>query len=92
METIKKYTFRLSSEKPNHIILNEKSIEKGHTDTMDIYASDSFDYSRTDREGNRITTGYRLTKDGRHRVEITIVNSYNVAQQRRNFLNSNFNS
>ena len=76
METKKHYTFRLNSDKPNWKILNEKSKEKGYTDSMDIYASDSHDFSYTDSEGNRVTTGKRLTQDRKARVEITIINSY----------------
>ena len=76
MKTIKEYTFKLNSPKPGHELINEKAIENGHTNSMDIYASDSFDARWTDHEGNQVNSGYRLTKDRQHRVLITIINSY----------------
>lgn len=76
MRTTHEYKVRLSSEKPGHTLINEKAIEEGHTDSMDIYAADSFDTTWKDHEGNRVTSGYRLTKDRKNRVLITIINSY----------------
>lgn len=76
MRTIKEYTFRLNSPKHGHELINEKAIENGHTDSMDIYASDSFDCRWTDSQGNQVNSGYRLTKDRKNRVLITIINSY----------------
>jgi len=83
MNTTHQYTVRLNSEKPGHILINEKAIESGHTDSMDIYASDSFDTTWKDHEGNRVTSGYRLTKDRKSRVLITIINSYEKDQKHR---------
>lgn len=76
MKTQKYYIFRTNDERPNHVILNGFSIGRGYTDSMDIYASDSHDFSYTDSEGNRVTIGKRLTKDRKSRVQITIINSY----------------
>jgi hypothetical protein len=83
MKTIKYYTFRCNSENSNNNILNNYSIEKGHTDSMDIFASDSYDFSFTDSEGNKVTTGKRLTKDRKFRVEITIINSFEKHKHHR---------
>jgi hypothetical protein len=81
MRTINSYTLRTCQDKPNWKILNEYAIEKGHTDSMDIYASDSHDFSFTDIEGNKVTVGKRLTKDRKGRIEITIVNSFEKTQK-----------
>ena len=81
MRTIKSYTLRTCQDKSNHKILNEYAIEKGHTDSMDIFASDSHDFSYTDIEGNRVTIGKRLTKDRKSRVEITIINSFEKSKK-----------
>lgn len=76
MITTHQYTVRLNSQEPGWKLINKKAIESGHTDSMDIYAADSFDTTWKDHEGNQVTSGYRLTKDRKSRVLITIINSY----------------
>ncbi len=66
-----------------HEILNNYSIEKGHTDSMDIYAPDSHDFTFKNSEGCRVIVGKRLTKDKKARVQITIINSFYRDQDRR---------
>ncbi len=76
MRTTAEYKFILNSPLHGHQLINIKAIENGHTDSMDIYAADSFDCAWHDKEGNEVNSGYRLTKDRKSRVLITIVNSY----------------
>jgi len=80
MNTVKKYTLRTCSNKPNHVILNEYAKEKGHTDSMDIYSNDSHDSKFTDSQGLIHYVGKRLTADRKNRVEIEIINSYQKTQ------------
>lgn len=91
MKTVKEYVFRLSSPKGNNDLINEKAIENGHTDSGDIYAKE-FDISYTDSEGNRVTSGYRLTNDRKNRVLITIVNSYEKDAKNSELKNLNINN
>lgn len=81
MNTIKKYTLRICSEKPNHVIINEYAKEKGHTESMDIYANDSHDCKFTDSEGLIHYIGKRLTADRKNRIEIEVINSYEKTEK-----------
>ena len=81
MRTVKSYTFRTCQDQPNWKILNKYSKDKGHTDSMDIYSNDSYDFSFTDIEGNKVTIGKRLTQDRKSRVEIIIINSFEITKK-----------
>jgi hypothetical protein len=76
MRTTHEYKIYTNSQEPGWKLINKKAIEEGHTDSMDIYANDSFDTTWKDHEGRQVTSGYRLTKDRKSRVLITIINSY----------------
>jgi hypothetical protein len=81
MKTIAEYVLHTCVDTPGWKLINEHSIENGHTDSMDIYAKDSFDSSWTDQFGIKCTSGYRLTKDKKNRVLITVRNSFEKAQK-----------
>lgn len=77
MRTTHEYKVTLSRREQNGSkLIDEIAIERGHTDKKDIYSESGFDSIWRDQQGNDVTSGYRLTKDGKNKVLITIINTY----------------
>lgn len=83
MNTTREYKVRLSRREQNGSkLIDEKAIEEGHTTKAPIMDARGFDSVWRDSEGNDITSGHRIMKDGNLAL-ITIVNSY-FKDQRHN--------
>lgn len=76
MNTTHQYKVICCSPKQGHVLIDEKAIENGHTADKCIYDANGFDTVWNDALGNVLTSGFRLTKDRKSKVLITIVNSY----------------
>ncbi len=76
MNTTHQYKVLVCSNKQGHVLIDEKAIENGHTSDKCIYDPNGFDTVWNDALGNVLTSGFRLTKDRKSKVLITIVNSY----------------
>lgn len=76
MKTTKEYTVRLSRREQNGSkLIDEKATEAGHTTKVPIMDARGFDSVWRDKDGNDVTSGHRIMKDGDLCI-ITIVNSY----------------
>lgn len=77
MRTTHEYKVTLSRREQNGgKLIDEIAIEKGHTDKKLLYTQSGFDSTWRDQQGNDVTSGYRMTKDGLNSVLITVTNTY----------------
>lgn len=83
MRTIKTIKLHVCTSEPMHKVINREAKERGYTDSMGIYASDSHDMKYTDAEGNKCMIGKRLTKDKKNRVEFIVINTFDKLKKHR---------
>lgn len=76
MNTTHQYKVICCSTKQGHVLIDEIAIDNGHTTDKCIFTPRCPDTIWNDALGNILTSGFRLTKDRKSKVLITIVNSY----------------
>jgi hypothetical protein len=83
MNTTREYKLTVCIREQNGSkLIDEKAIEEGYTTKSPIMDARGFDSVWRDSEGNDITSGHRIMKDGNLAL-ITVINSY-FKEQRHN--------
>jgi len=81
MRTTHEYKLTVSiREQDGSKLIDKKAIEEGHTDKKPIMDARGFDSVWRDSQGNDVTSGHRITKDGNLAL-ITVTNTYHKDQR-----------